>query len=138
MIRPAVGDAGRAGIRRSPGGGNGDVRQARKTVSVLPDRHAMKILWIDPLNTNPQFLNLMTVVLQEAGHEVHVCSTVRDGHPPPPGIHWTPFLRRGSHPPSLKRDARTTLRTLVSYPFAWSRAIRRAGSSGVKSLLVTD
>ena len=97
----------------------------------------MKILWIDPLNTNPQFLNLMTVLLQEAGHEIHVCSTVRDGHPPPPGIHWRPFLRRGSHPPSLKRDARTALHTLVSYPFAWLREIRRAGSSGVKSLLVT-
>ena len=97
----------------------------------------MKILWIDPLNTNPQFLNLMSVVLREAGHEVHVCSTIRDGHPPPPGIHWTPFLRRGSHPPSLKRDAFTTLRTLASYPFAWARAIRRARASGVNALLVT-
>ena len=79
----------------------------------------------------------MSVVLREAGHEVHVRSTVRNGHPPPPCIHWTPFLRAGSHPPSLKRDAFTTARTLASYPFAWARAIHRARASGVDALLVT-
>ena len=95
------------------------------------------MLWVDPLNTNPQFLNLMSVVLREAGHEVRVCSTVRKGHPPPPDVHWTPFMRRGLHPALLKHDAFTAMRTLVSYPSGWARTIRRVRASGVKSLLVT-
>ena len=97
----------------------------------------MKILWVDPLNTNPQFLNLMSVVLREAGHEVRVCSTARKGHPPPPDVHWTPFMHRNLHPALLKNDAFTAMRTLVSYPPGWARTIRRVRASGVKSLLVT-
>ena len=31
----------------------------------------MKILWIDPVNTDPQFLNLLAIVLQEAGRSLH-------------------------------------------------------------------
>ena len=97
----------------------------------------MKIPWIDPLNTNPQFLNLMSVVLREAGHEVHIRSTAREGHPPPPGVHWTPFMRRGPFPSALKNDAFTAMRVLASYWPCWLRAIRSARTAGVKSLLVT-
>ena len=97
----------------------------------------MKILWVDPLNTNPQFLNLMSVVLGEAGHEVHVRSTAREGHPPPPDVQWTPFMRHGPFPSVLKKDAFTAMRVLVSYRRCWLRAIRQARTTGVKSLLVT-
>ncbi len=57
----------------------------------------MKILWIDPLNTDSQFLNLMSVILMKAGHDVHVRSIVRDGHPLP-NVHWTPFMHHRSPP----------------------------------------
>ena len=97
----------------------------------------MKILWVDPLNTNPQFLNLMSVVLREAGHEARVRSTAREGHPPPPGVHWTPFMRHDPFPSAFKKDAFTAMRVLVSYRSCWLRAIRWARTSGVKSLLVS-
>ena len=53
----------------------------------------MKILWIDPLNTNPQFLNLMAILLQEAGHQVVVRANARQAFVPPADIEWQPFSR---------------------------------------------
>ena len=97
----------------------------------------MKILWIDPSNTNPQGVNLISVILRDAGHDVHVCSIARDGHPPPPDVGWTPFVRLRTPSSSLKGDAFTALRVAGSYPFCWHRAVRRAHAAGVKALLVT-
>ena len=97
----------------------------------------MRILWIDPLNTNPQGVNLISVILRDAGHDVRVCSIVRDGHPPPPDVHWTPFTRHRVPLRSLKRGGFTTLRVLGSYLFRWHRAVRLAHAAGVKALLVT-
>lgn len=97
----------------------------------------MRILWVDPLNTNPQALNLMSVILRDAGHDVRVCSIARDGHPLPPDLHWTPFTRHRTPLRSLKSGGFTTLRVLGSYLFCWRRAVRWAQASGVKALLVT-
>lgn len=98
----------------------------------------MRILWIDPLNTNPQFLNLMAILLHEAGHEVELCSIARDGHPLPSEIRWTPFWRDAPAPASLKSGSiPTALRLMAAYPLCWARALRRARASGVKSLLLT-
>ena len=58
----------------------------------------MRIVWIDPLNYDPQFLNLLSIVLREAGHEVCVCSNAREVFPPPAGIEWVPFSRHGPFP----------------------------------------
>ena len=98
----------------------------------------MRILWIDPLNTNPHFVNLMAILFHEAGHEVEVVSIAREGHPPPPEIRWTPFWRNAPVPPSLKSHPVTTLRLMTAYPLLWARAIRRARASGAKSLLLTS
>lgn len=98
----------------------------------------MRILWIDPLNTNPQFVNLMAILLHEAGHEVELVSLVRDGHPLPPEIRWTPFWRDTPVPASLKSTPVTALRLMAAYPFLWAKAIRRARASGVESLLLTS
>ena len=97
----------------------------------------MKILWVDPLNTHPHGINLMAIILREAGHDVHVRSIARDGHPPPSDVHWTPFMRHHNPPSSLKSGGFTALRTVGSYPFCWRRAVRWAHASGVKALLVT-
>lgn len=97
----------------------------------------MKVLWIDPLNTNPHFVNLLSLALGDAGHEVEVCSVVREGHPPPPGVRWSPFMRFRPPPSSLKKSALTTLRALASYRFCWRRAIRKARAAGAGSVLVT-
>ena len=97
----------------------------------------MKILWVDPLNTHPQGLNVMSAILRDAGHDVRVRSIARDGHLPPPDVHWAPFMRFGRPVSSLKGSAFTTLRVLGSYPLCWHRAVRWAHASGVKALLVT-
>ncbi|NKB69246.1 MAG: glycosyltransferase [Candidatus Latescibacteria bacterium] len=97
----------------------------------------MKILWVDPLNTNAQFLNLMSIILQDSGHQVHVCSTARAAFPPPADIDWTPFSRIGTVPSILKNHPLTAARLCASYPFDWLRAIHRARAFGAKALLVS-
>ena len=98
----------------------------------------MKVLWVDPLNTNPQFLNLMSVILREAGCEVQVCSIARAGHPPPADVQWSPFVGYRNPPATLKGDAFTAGRALAAYPLGWLRGIRRARAAGVKAMLVTS
>lgn len=101
-------------------------------------RHdTVRIFWIDPLNTDPHFLNLMSIVLQEHGHDVHVRSIARHAFPPPPGVHWTPFLKLARRPFTLKHRKRTALRLLAGYPFHWLRAIRHAQALRAKAVLVT-
>ena len=97
----------------------------------------MKIIWVDPLNTNPQFLNLMAVILREAGHDVHVCSITRADFPPPSDVRWVPFARLRRAPVSLKNHVFTTAYMTISYPLNWLRTIRYVRTSGVKALLVT-
>ncbi len=97
----------------------------------------MKVLWIDPFNTNAQFLNLVSIILREAGHEVHVCSVARAGVPPPSDVRWKPFMRLPEPPVSLKSGPFTAGRLAVSHPFNWLRAIRYARALQVKALLVT-
>lgn len=97
----------------------------------------VRIFWIDPLNTDPHFLNLMSIVLQEHGHDVHVRSIARYAFPPPSGVHWTPFLKLARRPFTLKDRKRTALRLLAGYPFHWLRAIRHAQALRAKAVLVT-
>ena len=99
----------------------------------------MKILWIDPLNTNPQFLNLMAIVLQEAGHQVVVRANARRAFlPPPADIEWLPFSRVPVVPTTLKDDLAASLRLCASYPFDWLAAARHAQQVGARSLLISS
>ena len=97
----------------------------------------MKIFWVDPLNTNPHAVNLIAVILREVGHDVHICSVSRAGHPPPPDVHWIPFAGYRSPPSSLKTNVFAALRLVGFYPFFWRRAVHCALTSGVKVVLVT-
>ena len=97
----------------------------------------MRILWIDPLNTNPHYLNLMAVVLRDAGHEVHVCSVAREGFPTPIGVCWVPFTRLAEPIFAFKNRLLTSATVVARYPFNWQRAIRYAHSCGVQAVVVS-
>ena len=97
----------------------------------------MKILWIDPLNTNPHYLNLMAVVLRDAGHEVHVCATVRARFPVPPGVRWVPFAPFARPVFAFKRRWLASVWLIASYPLHWHRAIRYARRCGAFAAVVS-
>ena len=97
----------------------------------------MKILWIDPLNTNPQFLNLLAIILRQAGHQVVVHANARAGFLPPAGIAWSSFSRMPTVPASLKANLAAGLRLSATYPFDWLRAVRHAGRIEPDGLLLS-
>ena len=97
----------------------------------------MKILWIDPLNTEAQALNVMAAVLRDAGHDVHVRSIRRAGFDPPPGVDWTPFVRLPAPARPFRADRPALARLAASYPFGWMRALRQARARGAGATLVT-
>lgn len=97
----------------------------------------MKILWIDPLNTNPHYLNLMAVVLRDAGHDVHVCAMVRAPFPAPPGVRWLPFVPRARPVFALRRRWLAALRLAAGYPLHWRKAIRYARECGARTVVLS-
>lgn len=97
----------------------------------------MKILWIDPLNTNPHYLNLMAVVLRDAGHDVHVCAVVRAPFPAPPGVRWLPFAPRARPVFAFRRRWLAALRLAAGYPLHWRRAIRYARECGPRAVVLS-
>lgn len=97
----------------------------------------MRILWIDPLNTNPHYLNLMAVVLREAGHEVRVCSLEREHFAPPHGIDWVPFARLAEPVFTFHNRPLAAAGLVARYPFHWRRAIRFAGACRVRAVIVS-
>ena len=98
----------------------------------------MKILWIDPLNTNPQFLNLMAIILQEAGHQVLVRANSRQAFLPPTDVQWLPFSRMPVVPTRLKDNFSASVRLCATYPLDWLAAARHARQLGARSLLISS
>ena len=97
----------------------------------------MRIVWIDPLNTNPHYLNLMAVVLRDAGHEVCVCSVERERFPTPRGVHWVHFARLAQPIFAFKNRPLAAAGAVARYPFHWRRAIRYAGAQGAHAVVVS-
>ena len=97
----------------------------------------MKILWIDPLNTNPHYLNLMAVVLRDAGHEVHVCAALRERFPPPSGIRWMPFAPLARPVFAFKQRRLAVLGLVARYPWRWLRTIRHARNCGIHAVVIS-
>ena len=97
----------------------------------------MRVLWVDPLNTNPHYLNLMAAVVRDAGHDVRVCSVQRDRHPPPSGVVWAPFARAKGPLVSFRSRPLTMLRLALCYRWYWRRAIRYASECGVTAVVVS-
>jgi glycosyltransferase involved in cell wall biosynthesis len=97
----------------------------------------VKILWIDPVNSDPQFLNAMSLALAQAGHEVIVRSNHRQGYDPPNGISWSPFHVARVLPQSLENRPAWRLALAASYPLDWHRAVKFAAASGVKTVLIS-
>ncbi len=96
----------------------------------------MRVSWVDPLNRDPHFLNVLSLALGEAGHDVRVWSIARAGFKPPPGVAWTPFAAMARPPFSLKRRP-AAMRVAASYPFLWRRAVRDVVATGARAVLAT-
>lgn len=97
----------------------------------------MRVCWVDPMNRDPHFLNVLSLALAQAGHEVHVWSVARVGFEPPPSVSWTPFAKTARAPFSLKKSP-AIARITASYPFLWRRAVRQIAASGARAVLVTS
>lgn len=97
----------------------------------------MKVLWIDPINSDPPFLNTLALALSQIGHEVIVRSNKRDGFDPPSNISWYPFSSAKTFPGSLEGRIGWRLAVAVTYPVDWMRAVRFARSAGVKAILLS-
>ena len=54
----------------------------------------MRVLWIDPVNTDPHYLNMMSYALFKLGNEVFVKSVKRKLFDPPLGISWSNHFGR--------------------------------------------
>jgi len=102
-----------------------------------PTAAAMKILWIDPINSDPQFLNALALALAKEGHQVIVRSNRRRGYDPPRNISWSDFTFARTLPQSLENKRAWRLAIAATYLADWARAIRIAGSCGVHSVLIS-
>jgi len=113
-------------------------RSGAGAVELGEGRGSMKIVWVDPLNYDPQFLNLLCIVLRDAGHQVCVCSNAREVFPPPPGIEWVPFSSHGPFPRTFHGQRVARLRVGATYGLDWRRAVRWVASTGTSSVLVSS
>lgn len=96
----------------------------------------MRVCWVDPLNRDPHFLNVLSLALGEAGHDVRVRSIARAGFKPPPGVAWTPFAATARPPFSVKKSP-AAARIAALYPLLWRRAVRDVAATGARAVLVT-
>lgn len=97
----------------------------------------MKILWIDPVNSDPQFLNVLSLALADAGHQVIIRSNRRSGFDPPSNISWVPFSNFESLPSSIAKKLAWRTVVAANYPKDWYRAIHFAKSLKLKTVLVS-
>lgn len=96
----------------------------------------MQIHWLDPVNTDPQFVNLLSHCMYLRGHEVHVRANARLQFRPPAFIRWYPFSPFRTLP---QRIAGSPLRYLLgaSYPCDWLRAILWLKHQRVRAVLLS-
>jgi glycosyltransferase involved in cell wall biosynthesis len=97
----------------------------------------MKILWIDPVNCDPQFLNAMAQSMAHEGHEVIVRSNSRNKFTPPICIKWSSFSMIKKFPQTLERKIIWRFIVAMLYPFDWFRAVRFAKYCNVESVIIT-
>lgn len=97
----------------------------------------MTVVWIDPINTDPMFLNALGHALATQGHRVVVRSQARRGFEPPESIEWSSFGPATYLPQTLEGRKFKRLAVGITYPIDWLRAVRFAKQCNVKSVLVS-
>jgi glycosyltransferase involved in cell wall biosynthesis len=97
----------------------------------------MEVLWIDPVNTDAQFLNALALALAKEGNRIIVRSNKRHGFEPPDNVSWSPFSIVGTLPQTLEGKTRWRLAVASTYPLDWLRAVRFAKKCQAKSVLVS-
>jgi glycosyltransferase involved in cell wall biosynthesis len=95
----------------------------------------LNILWIDPVNSDPQFVNLISIILKQAGHRVTIRSNARHIFDVPSEIEWIPFSTLKLFPTSLEHRPITKMGFATLYPFDWFRACLFARQRKDRSIL---
>lgn len=96
----------------------------------------MNIHWIDPVNSDAQFLNLLSHSLLENGNRVIVRSNKRQIFRIPEGVEWYNFSLLGQLPQSL--DGHPVRYAVgLAYPTDWMRCVGWLIKRKVKSILLS-
>ncbi|MBF0405917.1 MAG: glycosyltransferase family 4 protein [Candidatus Riflebacteria bacterium] len=104
----------------------------------------MKVLWIDPVNSDPQFLNALSLALASENNDVTVCSNRRKHYDVPEEISWTTFsVREVSQTFDGKpffQEIKTYASSIFAFPYFyfWIRAIRLARKMKVKNIIFSS
>ena len=94
----------------------------------------MTAFWVDPVNTDAQFLNMMGLALSAQNPGSIIRSNKRKAFEPPTEIQWENFSSLEILPQSISGSSTRFLFSGL-YPYYWMRSIFRLKSEGFSSVL---
>jgi glycosyltransferase involved in cell wall biosynthesis len=97
-----------------------------------------QLTWVDPINSNPHFVDLIASVFVAKGHEVTIYSNARKQFDIPLGVTWKAFSSHEPVSPSPTLDPLQKLKLLVGYHIGWLRTISDLEVRRVKRVLFSS
>lgn len=95
-----------------------------------------KVIWLDPINSDAQFLNLSAGILKKRGFDLTIISNQRPGFEKPSGVDWVEF---SAVPTAVKKYMLIwKLFTFVFYMYSLFRAITYIKKARVGSIIFTS
>jgi glycosyltransferase involved in cell wall biosynthesis len=102
------------------------------------DNTVGRLTWVDPINNNPHFVDLVAGVFVARGHEITIYSNARKQFDIPRGVTWKAFSSHEPVSPSPTLNALQKLRLLLGYHTGWLRTIRDLRGTRVKRILFSS
>ena len=97
----------------------------------------MKITWVDPINTDAQFLNIMSDSFLRCGHEIDVFSLSTRFGGIPEGVNWHEFDKfLGGRLRQRSKKMMTAYAAI--YPLDWMLLISKLRSRGEKAVILSS